>query len=133
MRGLPASLAWIAAMLASMPAHATAGIECRALDASGATLDIILGIGTVPAPLWARITWADERWTTFEGEEGTLLAVAQSFNEEDRMAIDLVDTNAMEKAASIRIFRVEENRRPHQIGYLHMVGRAVIPISCEGP
>ena len=34
--------------------------------------------------------------------------------------------------AAIRVFRVQEGEAIHEIGYLHLPGRSVHPISCTG-
>ena len=54
----------------------------------------------------------------------------QSFDDGRLFAIDLAEDGVGELAIAIRVLSVEEGEETHEIGYLHLVGRSVHPISC---
>lgn len=113
-------------------AHATGGIECRALDGGDIAMSIIIGIGVVPAPVNVWLQIGNRRMSDMEGD-GEPVLVAQSYFAPDRIMLDLVDRQGEVFVARLRIEIIEEGRRRYQVGTLHLPGDTVYPMTCEGP
>jgi hypothetical protein len=120
-------------VLLAPPALATGSIHCRALDGSAAEVTLTLGPLPVGPVLLVRLEAGGRRWSSVPGEAAEPLTIAQAFTTAEGVAVDLVDDQASRQVVSLRILRVEEGRRVHQYGYLHLHGQAVHPIACEGP
>jgi hypothetical protein len=117
--------------LAPGMAHATAGLECGALDGSGATVEMNLPRLGLPAmPNWVRVSADGFAGSTLAMDGATPLALLQAFDDGRTFAIDLSDDQASEIVASIRVLSAEEGEDRHYIGYLHLVGQSIHPISC---
>jgi hypothetical protein len=138
MSGIRSAMSRNAARLASVlclfvpgMAHATAGLECAALDRSTATVEMNLPRLGIPAmPNWVRVSADGFAGSTLAMDGVTPLALLQAFDDGRTFAIDLSDDQASEIVASIRVLSAEEGEDRHYIGYLHLVGRSIHPISC---
>lgn len=129
---------WAAAALAAVAAaphvaHGTGSIHCHALDGAAARVSLTLAPPPVPAVLFVRLEADQRRWSTVPEEAAEPIGLAQAFVTDDEIAVDLVDAQAMQLIASVRVLRVEESRRLYQYGYLHVHGVGVHPVGCEGP
>jgi hypothetical protein len=112
-------------------ADATAGLECGALDGSGAAVEMNLPRLGIPAmPNWVRVSADGFAGSTLAMDGVTPLALLQALDDGRIFAVDLSDDQASEIVASIRVLRAEEGEQHHHIGYLHLVGRSIHPISC---
>jgi hypothetical protein len=121
----------VLSLLAPGMANATAGLECGALDGSGATVEMNLPRLGIPAmPNWVRVSADGFAGSTLAMDGATALALLQAFDDGRTFAIDLSDDQASEIVASIRVLSAEEGEDRHHIGYLHLVGRSIHPISC---
>lgn len=128
----------ILALLCAVPAAATETIHCGALDDSDVYVEMNLGMAAVERPSWVRIGTGSELWSSLdqdraEDPETVPVTIAQSFFDARGMAVDVADENVIDLVASLRVFRIEEDDMIHQYGWLHLPGRSVHPVSCDGP
>lgn len=126
-------LAVVAAeMLTAGPAGATAGMVCEALDKSGAFVEMNLPRAAGTPPNWVTVSAPGKEFTTKGAENGKIeLSIRQAFDDGRMFAIDLSPDLLSDPAVKLRILTVEEGDQPLiYIGYLHVVGQGVYPISC---
>ena len=103
-------IAMLAAAVAA-PAFATSGLQCRPVSGSGPVLDLVVGHGTGPALVAARLG-------------GTPATIAQSWIDERHLWLDLVDANATRYEAKLRaVFQPRLRGRP-ALGTLVRGGRS---------
>jgi hypothetical protein len=114
-------------------ALATGSVHCQGLEGAPARITLTLAPLPVASVLFVRLEAEGRRWSTAPGEAAEPMTIAQAFTTGDGIAVDLADDQASRRIASLRVLRVEEGRRVHQYGYLHLHGIAVHPVSCEGP
>jgi hypothetical protein len=132
MRFAYASAAFLAVVVWTQSAEATAGVECEALDGSSITVEMNFarGLPDMP-PNWLRVVAGEKGWSTLEPDGLTPLFLLQSFDDGRLLSIDLAEEGLASVAIGIRLLRVEEGEEVHEIGYVHLVGRSVHPISCK--
>ena len=132
MRSLAATAlaAFAAVALAAGPAGATAGMSCTALDDSDVVVDMNLSRAPGTAPNWVRVSVGGKVQSTLGLDEPAVqLTLRQSFDDGHLFAIDLDDGG--EPAIEIRILQTTEGDKVLQVGYVHVLGHSVHPISCE--
>ncbi len=134
---LTAAVALAAAATLTSPARATQTVSCAALDGSGVAVEINVGHAAVEAPVWIRIQAGDEPWSSLPKDRAddprtVPVVIAQSFFDEGGMTIDVADENSEAVVASIRVARVRENDETFQFGHIHLPGRSVHPLTCDG-
>src|SRR5688500_11036230 len=106
---LAVPIALLAAAAAS-PASATSGLQCRPVSGPGPVLDLVVGHGTGPALVAARLG-------------GTPAAIAQSWIDGRHLWLDLVDAGATRYEAKLRaVFQPRLRGRP-ALGTLVRGGR----------
>jgi hypothetical protein len=129
---LAPALSAAALMLMPVAAHATAGMVCDALDGSGASVELNLPRSAGTPPNWVRVVSATRTFSSLSIDEDAIpISVRQSFDDGDRFDIDLTDEDYADAIITIRLLRAEEgDEAPVYIGYLHVVGEAIYPISC---
>jgi hypothetical protein len=112
-------------LLASAPALATGGFDCRATDGSELSLAGTVG-HTITSPLvGARLQLGERLLTTTEN--GAPIAVGRSWIDADEIRADLVDGNATRFEAQLR---VRVGRRGAATGTLVRDGVSH-PVRCE--
>jgi len=121
-----------ALMLVPVAANATAGMACDALDGSGASVEMNLPRSAGTPPNWVRVHSATRFFSSLSIDEDAIpIATRQSFDRGDSFDIDLADEDYAEAIIRIRLLRAEEgDEAPVYIGYVHVVGEAIYPISC---
>lgn len=130
-------LVWfIAFMTISSHANATSNIECSGIDAD-ADVSILLGAGPVLNALEASVS-LDERYiTTYTHQDAEHGNIVQFHANEDELSLDLMDDQAEELIASVRIVRhydeANDESEPLQIGYLRVGNQIAVGITCVGP
>ena len=127
----------IAAALAAQPlvagpAAATAGMACDALDGSGASVEMNLPRSAGTPPNWVRVIAPGKSFSSLSIDEGAIpIQTRQSFDDGDTFNIDLTDADFSDAIIRIRLLRAEEgDEMPVYIGYLHVVGAGIYPITC---
>ena len=113
-------------------ASATAGMVCEALDGSGASVEMNLPRAAGTPPNWVRVTTSDRTFSSLSIDEGAIpIQTRQSFDGGDTFFIDLTDADQSDAVIRIRLLRAEEgDEMPVYIGYLHVVGEGIYPITC---
>ena len=121
-----------AQMLMPGVAHATAGMGCEALDGSGAGVEMNLLRSPGTPPNWVRVFSATRKFSSLSMDEDAIpISTRQAFDGGDTFNIDLTDEDYAEAVIKIRLLRAEEGDEPPvYIGYLHVVGEGIYPISC---
>ncbi|MBN9021323.1 MAG: hypothetical protein J0H08_04360 [Rhizobiales bacterium] len=127
----------LVAALAAQPlvagsASATAGLVCDALDGSGASVEMNLPRSAGAPPNWVRVITPAKSFSSLSIDEGaTPIQTRQSFEEGDTFNIDLTDADFSDAIIRIRLLRAEEgDEMPVYIGYVHVVGERIYPITC---
>ena len=104
-------IAMLAAAVAAAPAFATSGLQCRPVSGRGPVLDLVVGHGTGPALVAARL-------------DGNPAAIAQSWIDGRYLWLDLVDSAATRYEAKLRaVFQPRLRGRP-ALGTLVRGGRS---------
>jgi len=118
--------------LSSGPAAATAGMGCAALDDSGAAVEMNLPRAAGTQPNWVRVHAGGELFSSLSiDDDATPIHTRQSFDAGDTFDIDLTGEGHDEATIRIRLLRAEEgDEAPVYIGYLHVVGEGIHPITC---
>ncbi len=125
--------AWLAWGLATAdPAHAALSIGCTDMK-SDSSVEILLGAGPVPNFLSVTVVLGDRRLTTVPDQPGEQVRIAQAYDDGEVVRVDLVDPQAQNKVAVIRIIRADDKAGPFQIGYVQIDGNPAVGITCEGP
>jgi hypothetical protein len=127
----PALLA-SAQLLLAVPALASAGMGCEGLDDKDVSVEMNLPRSPGSPPNWVRIDVPGKAFSTLDMDEAAApLSIKQAFDGGDSFNIDLTDDNYAEAVVRIRLLRaVEGDDLPVYIGYLHVVGHGIYPISC---
>ena len=114
------------------PASATAGMVCDALDGSDASVEMNLPRSTGTPPNWVRVVAPGGTFSSLSIDEGAIpIHTRQSFEDGDSFDIDLTDADFSDAIIRIRLLRAEEgDGMPVYIGYLHVVGEGIHPITC---
>ena len=89
-------LAASATLLAPTPANATGGLLCSTAGESSVSLALVVSHTAVPALVSARLT---------EGGREVPVALAQSWLDPAELRVDLVDPDAMQHEARVRVTR----------------------------
>ena len=136
-KAVTAAALLLAAVMQTSRAGATETASCTALDGSDVTVEINIGFAAVETPVWIRIGDGDLLWSSLAADQAddpnvVPVVIAQSFIDPDEMKIDVSDENSEAIVASIRIARVEENDEYFQFGHIHLPGRSVHPLTCDG-
>jgi hypothetical protein len=115
-----------------VPALATAGMICDALDDSGASVEMNLPRSAGSPPNWVRVASPGGNFSTLSMDEDAVpLHVRQAFDDGRSFNIDLTNDASDDPAVRIRLLVAEEGDGPRlNIGYLHVVGNGIYPISC---
>lgn len=113
-------------------AHATVSIECTDIK-QDTGVNLLLGAGPVPSFLSVTIALGDRLITTVPGQPGEQATIAQAYDDGEFVRVDLVDTQAENKVATIRIVRADESTGPFQIGYVQIDEGVAVGITCVGP
>ncbi|MCP5082889.1 MAG: hypothetical protein GY948_14475 [Alphaproteobacteria bacterium] len=114
------------------PAQAALSIGCTDMK-SDSSVEILLGAGPVPNFLSVTIALGDRHLTTVPGQPGEQVSIAQAYDDGEVVRVDLVDPQAQNKIAAIRIIRANDKAGPFQIGYVQLEGDVAVGITCEGP
>lgn len=111
-------------------ADATATITCTADN--DLTLYIQVGSVAVPAIVGIDIELADSLLSTVP-DRGEQIALLQSFVEDDKILIDLSDTNLERIVAQIRLFIALNDNEQVTAGTLWLEDIGVFALNCSGP
>lgn len=113
-------------------AWATAGMGCDALDDSGTTVEMNLPRSAGTPPNWVRVHTPGKSFSSLAIDDGAIpINNRQSFEEGQIFYIDLTDESYGDAIIKIRLLRAEEgDEMPVYIGYVHVVGQGIYPISC---
>lgn len=119
-------------VLAAAPAWATAGMVCDGLRDKDVTVEMNLPRSAGSPPNWVRVVVPGASYSTLAMDEGaTQLSVKQAFDDGRTFNIDLADSTIDDPVIKIRLLFAEEgDMMPEYIGYVHVVGRGIYPISC---
>lgn len=130
----PRYLAWVIALLAmSGHAHATSNIGCSGIG-SDADVNILFGAGPVLNALEVTVGLDEQIISTYSDTKFEHGNIVQFHANEHELSLDLMDDQAIELLASVRILRFDDNENePFQIGYLHVNGAPPVGITCVGP
>jgi hypothetical protein len=122
----------LAFMLVAGPAGATAGMVCDGLDNKDVFVEMNLPRSAGSPPNWVRVGTPERSFSTLGIDEGaTPLIVKQAFDDRQTFNIDLADSGADDALIKIRLLMAEEgDELPVYIGYAHVVGQGIYPISC---
>ncbi len=133
MRRLPlALLAVLATALTATEGSATAGMVCEALDKSGAFVEMNMPRAAGTPPNWVMVSVPGKEYTTKGAENGEIdLSIKQAFDDGRMFAIDLAPDLLSDPSIMLRILIAQEGDEPLvYVGYLHVVGQGIYPISC---
>ncbi|MEO1748993.1 MAG: hypothetical protein AAFR27_10340 [Pseudomonadota bacterium] len=115
----------------STSAFATSAISCIGVDAD-VEVFILFGAGPILTPISATVTIGDEEISTIAKAEPA--SIAQFKGDEKELHLDLVDAQAIDVLASVRILRFDDGAsEPVQIGYVSAPGEGAFAIRCDGP
>jgi hypothetical protein len=132
---LPIAVAAVQAaiVLGAPPALATAGMVCDGLADKDVFVEMNLPRSAGSPPNWVRVGTAAKSFSTLAMDEGAVqLSVKQAFDDGATFNIDLADSLADDAVVRIRLLRAEEgDDLPVYIGYVHVVGQGIYPISCS--
>jgi hypothetical protein len=112
-----AAAAVLAAGLAATPAAATQGLNCRPVSGAGPVIDIVTGAGLVSVGV------TDRGATLSTMGPGARLAAHQSWFDEERVWIDLIDPDHMRDEGKLRLQYVGRGRARHLAGTFVRAGR----------
>jgi hypothetical protein len=129
---LPLAVALAALPLLPGSALATAGMVCDGLGDAKASVEMNLPRSAGSPPNWVRIDAGGKFYSSLSIDEGAApIAIRQSFEDGDTFRIDLTDDSYADAIIRIRLFRAEEgDAMPVYVGYVHVVGDDVYPITC---
>ena len=122
-----------ALVLGSGSALATAGMVCDGLDNKDVFVEMNLPRSAGSPPNWVRVGTPEKSFSTLGMDEGAVpLVVKQAFDDRRTFNIDLADDGASDATVKIRLLMAEEgDELPVHIGYVHVVGQGIYPISCS--
>jgi hypothetical protein len=111
---------------------ASAGMVCDALDDSGAAVEMNLPRSAGTPPNWVRVHAPGKSFSSLAMDDGAIpIQLRQSFDAGDTFNIDLTDADYSDAIIRIRLLRAEEgDAMPVYIGYVHVVGQGIYPITC---
>lgn len=120
-------------VLAVSQASASAGMICGGLDEKDVYVEMNLPRSSGSPPTWVRAGVPGAAFSTLGMDaDATQLYVKQAFDDGRTFNIDLAEGTVDEPAIKIRLLIAEEGDMPPvYIGYLHVVGRGIYPISCQ--
>ena len=119
MKPLVAAAAFLPALFAASPAHATQGLLCRPVSGSGPSLGLVLAAGGGVAG--ANLTEGGALRSSFRERDG--LAVRQSWIDEARVWVDLTDPQRLRDEGRLRGSFVRRGRSTHVTGTFVRNGR----------
>ena len=114
-------------LFAASPALATGGFDCRAAGRDNIRLAIVTGHGVAPVVAQVRLTDGHRSFSTVG--EGEPIVVAQSWLDDEGLKLDLVDTQARNYVARLRLSFVARSADP--VGDLYYGDRR-LRVSCTG-
>jgi len=114
-------------------ALATAGMVCDGLDNKDVFVEMNLPRSSGSPPNWVRVGTPQKNFSTLGMDEGAIpLIVKQAFDDGQTFNIDLADDGATEALVRVRLLMAEEGDDPPlYVGYVHVVGQGIYPISCS--
>jgi hypothetical protein len=114
-------------------AQGTVSISCAGMD-SDLGVNIVFGAGPVWTILDVVIESDDRIISTRPSEAGAQVFIARSFTDDDLLQIDLVDDQALDLIAAIRVLRYyDDTNGAYQIGYVRLDNNLPVGVSCDGP
>jgi hypothetical protein len=113
-------------------AMATAGMVCDGLDDKDVFVEMNLPRSAGSAPNWVRVGTPGKAFSTLGmDEDATPLNIKQAFDDDDSFFIDLADSSLDDAVVKIRLLVAQEgDELPVYIGYVHVIGQGIYPISC---
>lgn len=129
---IAAAIIPLALSLGSGTALATAGMVCDGLDDKDVFVEMNLPRSAGSPPNWVRVGTPGRSFSTLGIDEGAVpLVFKQAFDDRRTFNIDLADDGASDATVKIRLLIAEEgDELPVYIGYVHVVGQGIYPISC---
>ncbi|WP_305989477.1 hypothetical protein [Roseibium sp. MMSF_3544] len=118
------------ALLAS-PASATSNMFCDGID-SGVEVNILFGAGPVLTIIDVTLSTETQYFSTQKRDGATPAWIARDFADDDMVKVDLIDDQASDLIASIRVVR-SDDEEPYQIGYVQLTGSPTMGVTCVGP
>ena len=113
---------------------ATGIISCR--SDGGASLYIQVGFGATMSVIGVDVLASKIHWSSYD-VEADQMAISQAFADDETIRIDLTDPNGENILAQIRLVAAREDAGEGAgqaiAGILHIMGREVYPLVCEGP
>tara|TARA_R110002020_G_scaffold6361_7_gene26869 strand:+ start:534 stop:944 length:411 start_codon:yes stop_codon:yes gene_type:complete len=119
-------------LLIPVAAQATGSISCTDMKADSG-VDILLGAGPVSNVLRVTIALGERQLTTEPGLPGERVTIAQAFDDGEVFRIDLVDDQATELVAIVRLLRADHDSMPLQLGFVQLGDEPPVGLTCVGP
>lgn len=122
----------LAFMLVAGPAGATAGMVCDGLSDQDVFVEMNLPRSAGSPPNWVRVGAPGKTFSTLGMDEGAIpVMIRQAFDDGRMFQIDLSDEAYSDAIVRIRLLIAEEGDEPPvYIGYVHVVGQDIYPLSC---
>ena len=114
-------------LLVATPALATSGFDCRTTGPDSVRLAIVIGHGVAPMVAQVRLIAGHRSFSTVG--EGEVIVIAQSWLDDEGLKLDLVDAQAMNYVARLRLSFVARGADP--VGDL-FYGDRRFRVSCTG-
>lgn len=125
-------LAGLAITASAAPAWATATIGCSGIG-NDAEVTLTIGAGPVPNLISAVVSVNETLLTTIDGQNGQKASIAQAYDDGEVLRLDLVDEQAENALAAVRIVRADDKSGSASAGVVQIHGLAPAAILCEGP
>jgi hypothetical protein len=129
---LAVALAFAGQALTACPAAATAGMVCDGLDIDDVFVEMNLPRSAGSAPNWVRVGVPGKAFSSLGMDEGAIpVSIRQAFDDGRTFNIDLADDSHFDPVIRIRLLIGQEgDELPVYIGYVHVVGQGIYPLSC---
>lgn len=118
-------------MLSATNGNATGSINCSGMS-DEVSVRIVLGAGPIPNIAQAEIRWDGRVISTFDSNDPAI--VARSYIDVENIKLDIMDDQATEQVASIRVVRsLDADTEGLQVGFVKLVTLPPMMIMCDGP
>ena len=117
----------------SKPGYATSSISCEGIG-TDASVSILFGAGPMLNALEVDATLGDRAISTRERDGAEIAIILQFSADEKELNLELMDDQADQHLASIRLLRhIDDDAEPVQIGLLSFTNSSPVGIICTGP
>jgi len=118
--------------LTAVPVAASAGMVCDGLDNDDVFVEMNLPRSAGSPPNWVRVGTPGNAFSSLGIDEDAIpVSTRQAFDDGRTFNIDLADDSHFDPVIRIRLLTAQEgDELPVYIGYVHVVGQGIYPISC---